>query len=261
MMIRRIQFCRTIGQMTTRRIHIAAAILLLLAATSATAEKNKSNKQATVVDEGTFGVFMGGQRVATETFTVKQYPDSSTTTSKVHNEGGAPFEQTSELTLLPDSTLSYYEWKQTLPVKSSNTVEPGDQVLKLYSVGPDGKSTDQSFFLTTATFVLDDYFFVTREVLLWRYLATSCQPRAKSEGCDWVRQRVPVLVPRQHYSTQVYIEFKGFEDLPFNGRPQRLRHFTLETEGPTWHLWLDDKQMLVRVSIPDTNTEVLRQPK
>ncbi len=252
---------RKLRAITSRRFHVVIMIALLMMATAVSAEKNRSNKQATVVDEGTFGIFLGGQRVATETFVIRQYPDSSTTSSQMHNEGGSRFEQSSELTLLPDGTLSRYDWKQTAPEKSSASVEPGDQVLMLYLQGPDGKSSEQSFFLTRATFVLDDYFFVTREVLLWRYLATSCQQRPKGEGCDLIRQRVPVLVPRQRYSSQVYIEFKGYEELPFNGRPQRLRHFTMETEGPTWHLWLDEKQMLVRVSIPDTNTEVLRQPK
>jgi hypothetical protein len=35
----------------------------------------------------------------------------------------------------------------------------------------------------------------------------------------------------------------------------------METEGPVWHLWLDANQKLLRISIPDTNTEVLRQEK
>jgi hypothetical protein len=253
---------RMVEQITSRRIHVALTIILLMmASTAVSAEKNKSNKQATVVDEGTFGIFLGGQRVATETFVIRQYPDSSTTSSQVHNEGGSRFEQTSELTLLPDGTLSHYEWKQTAPEKSSASVEPGDQVLMLYMQGPDGKNSEQSFFLTRATFMLDDYFFVTREVLLWRYWATACKQRQTGEGCDYVEQRVPVLIPRQRYSSQVYITFKGYEDLPFNGRPQRLRHFAMKTEGPEWHLWLDEKHMLVRISIPETNTEVLRQPK
>jgi hypothetical protein len=35
----------------------------------------------------------------------------------------------------------------------------------------------------------------------------------------------------------------------------------MQTEGADWHLWLDADQKLIRISIPDTNTEILRQEK
>ena len=46
-----------------------------------------------------------------------------------------------------------------------------------------------------------------------------------------------------------------------NGRPQQLRHYLLQNGDSTWHLWLDSDLKLVRISIPDTNTEILRQDK
>ena len=125
----------------------------------------------------------------------------------------------------------------------------------------DGKAVEQPFFLTPTAFILDDYFFSTREVLLWRYLATSCKPRPAGDGCDLVRTRFPVLIPRRRTSAEVYIEFKGYDDTPLNGRPQHLRHFVMQTDGPDWHLWLDANHKLLRISIPDANTEVLRQEK
>jgi hypothetical protein len=246
-----------------RRTFIAVS-LLLLTTLSFAGSKSNSNKPGTVVDEGSFGIFQNGQRVATETFTIRQFPDSNITSSQLHSEPGAStrLEQTSELTLLPDGTLSRYDWKQQSPSRSSATVEPGDQVLVLHSTGPDGKPmADQSFFLTSQTFILDDYFFSTREVLLWRYLSSSCKPRPGGDGCDLVRQRYPILIPRQRTSAQVFVEFKGYDDTPLNGRPQHLRHFVIQTEGPEWHLWLDPNHKLLRISIPDTNTEVLRQEK
>jgi hypothetical protein len=85
--------------------------------------------------------------------------------------------------------------------------------------------------------------------------------RPGGDGCDLVRTRFPVLVPRRRTSSQVFIEFKGYDDTPLNGRPQRLRHFLIQTDGPDWHLWLDSNQKLLRISIPDTNTEILRQDK
>lgn len=240
-------------------IHRILIIASLFAVTSVALASGKP--KPTVVDQGSFGIFQNGQRVASETFVIRQYADSNVTSSELHDEtsSGVKIEQSSELTLLPDGNLSRYVWKQTSPIHSSATVTPGDQVLTMQVVA-DGKNSDQSFFLSRATFVLDDNFFSTREVLLWRYLTSACQPHPNG-GCDLVKTRFPVLIPRRHISEQVFIEFKGYEDTPLNGRPQRLRHFLMTTDGPDWHLWLDANHRLLRISIPDTNTEVLRQEK
>jgi hypothetical protein len=225
--------------------------------------KPASAKPSHIVDQGSFAIFQSGQLVATETFVIRQFQNSNVTTSELHVEAAPSaenFDQFGELTLLPNGSLSRYEWKQRGAPHNSATVEPSDQILTMHVVA-DGKSSDQSFLLTTSTFVLDDYFFATREVLLWRYLATSCQPRPNGDGCDLTRTRFPVLIPRRRTSAEVYLEFKGYDDTPLNGRPQHLRHFLLQTEGPDWHLWLDPNHKLLRISIPETNTEVLRQDK
>jgi hypothetical protein len=251
-----------------RRTFITAslfALLFVLTTDSLAGSKPAANKAATLVDQGSFGIFQNGQRVATENFTIRQYPNSSVTASEFRSDeagqSNGKIEQTSELTLLPDGSLSRYEWKQISPSRSSATVELSDQFLTMHIV-TDGKSVNQPFFLTPSAFVLDDYFFSTREVLLWRYLASAaCKPRPSGDGCDLIRERFAVLVPRRRTSSEVFIEFKGYEDTPLSGRPQRLRHFLMQTDGPDWHLWLDSSHKLVRISIPDTHTEILRQEK
>ena len=252
----------TAGAIEVRRRSCAIfALLVLLAATAMARNKAPETPAANLVDEGTFAVFQSGQRVATEDFTVRQLGASSLTSAHLRLEsGGSTLEQTSQLALTPDGSLSRYEWQQLSPVRRSATVEPKDQVLVMHTVA-DGKSSDQSFFLTPTTFVLDDYVFSSREVLLWRYLATSCKQRETGDGCDLIRARFPILVPRRNTSGEVYVEFKGYDDTPLNGRPQHLRHFLIQTNGPDWHLWLDEQHKLLRISVPDSNIEVLRQAK
>ena len=237
---------------------------LLLLALAAPARNNSADAPAAnLIDEGSFAVFQSGQRVATEDFTIRQLAANSLTSAHLRLESGnsgGMLEQTSDLALLPDGSLSRYEWKQLSPVRRSATVEPSDQVLVMHTVSG-GKTTDHSFFLTPATFILDDYVFSSREVLLWRYLSTSCRQRSTGDGCDLIRARFPILVPRRNTSGEVYVEFKGYDDTPLNGRPQHLRHFLMQTDGPDWHLWLDEKHKLLRISIPDSNIEVLRQEK
>ncbi len=237
----------------------AVFVLLVLAAAAMARSKSADTPAPNLVDEGTFAVFQNGQRVATEDFTVRQLAASSVTSAHLRlDSGGSTLEQTSQLSLTPDGSLSRYEWQQLSPVRRSATVEPNDQVLVMHTVA-DGKSRDHSFFLTPAAFVLDDYVFSIREVLLWRYLATSCRQRQTGDGCDLIRARFPILVPRRDTSGEVYVEFKGYDDTPLNGRPQHLRHFVIQTNGPDWHLWLDEQHKLLRISVPDSNLEVLRQ--
>jgi hypothetical protein len=263
-----------------RRTLILFSLILLLALAAPAAEKapdaksseaQKTTKSGKLVDEGSFAIFQNNRRVATEEFTIREFADRNVTFSRLRLNSGdgdasttqrpmGVLEQTSELTLFPDGSLSRYEWKQTSPTVRSAIVEPKQEVLIMHTTA-NGKTSDNTFFLTPATFVLDDYVFSIREVLLWRYLASSCQPRAGGEGCDLIRTRFPVLVPLRGTSGEVYIEFKGYDDTPLNGRPQHLRHFVIQSDGPDWNLWLDERQKLLRMSIPGAATEVLRQEK
>ncbi len=180
-----------------RRTYIAA-VLLVLTSFGFAGSKSDSAKSSTV-DQGSFAIFQNGRRMAAEKFIIRQYADHSVTSSELHIEAGQPgnnLDQSGELTLLPNGSLSRYEWKQLAPPHNSAIVEPKDQFLTMRVV-TEGKSSEQPFFLTPDAFILDDYFFSTREVLLWRYLASFCKPRPGGDGCDLVRGRFPVLIPRR----------------------------------------------------------------
>ena len=244
---------------TSRRGWTILASLVLLASAATARNKSTEAPAADLVDEGTFAVFQNGQQVATEDFTIRQLPGNSLASAHLRlDSGGSTLEQTTELALLPDGSLSRYEWQELSPARRSATVEPKDDVLRMRTVA-EGKPSEQNFFLSPAAFILDDYAFSSREVLLWRYLATSCKQRETGDGCDLIRARFPILVPQRSTSGEVYVEFKGYDDTPLNGRPQHLRHFLIEADGPDWHLWLDEKHKLLRISVPDSNIEVLRQ--
>jgi len=240
-----------------------AALLLLLTSFGLASSKPATGKNSTVVDQGSFVIFQNGQRIAAEKFVIEQYADKSVTSSELHMDAGQPsgnLDQSGELTLLPNGSIARYESKQLLPPHNSAIVEPKNEFLVMHMV-TDGKTSEQPFFLTPQAFILDDYFFSTREVLLWRYLASFCKPRPGGDGCDLIRGRFPVLIPRRHTSSEVFIEFKGYDDTPLNGRPQHLRHFLMQTDGADWHMWMDQNYKLLRISIPDSNTEILRQER
>jgi len=73
--------------------------LLLIAGAALAAAKEPAGQ---MVDSGSFGVFMNGKRVATETFSIQQSGGGSTTNAQVKEEGGSGASQSSELQVTSD---------------------------------------------------------------------------------------------------------------------------------------------------------------
>ena len=48
------------------------------------------------------------------------------------------------------------------------------------------------------------------------------------------------------------------EKVPLHGNDVQLRRFNLEVDGVKWALWMDDNYKLVRIVVPENNTEVVR---
>ena len=84
----------------TIRIGIAGMVLLPTLAAAVDKEKNKDNA-AQMVDSGSFGIFLNGHRIATETFSIQQNATGSTATSSEPSRS-----TTSVLSTRPGSTPS-----------------------------------------------------------------------------------------------------------------------------------------------------------
>lgn len=234
------------------------SVLLTLPALGKGKEQNKSSGGDTV-DSGSFGVFAGGHRVATETFAIKQGPDGSNVSSVFKSsQGEQQAEQSSELQLTPAVDLRKYEWKEISPEKTEATVTPSaDFLIERFGSATDSKHS-QNFLLPASTLILDDYFFVQREVLAWKYLASACK---KDNGALQCPMKQPLqfgtLNPHERLSASVSIEFAGSDKVNFHGSEQELSKFILKTEAGDWTFWLDNKFKLVRL-LDESGTEVLR---
>jgi hypothetical protein len=66
------------------------------------------------------------------------------------------------------------------------------------------------------------------------------------------------LVPHTATPVLINIEYKGVEKVNIRGNDVQLRRFDLDVDGVTWNLWMDDTYKLIRILVPDNNTEVLR---
>ena len=238
---------------------VAAGIALLL---PMTAVADKKPPAATTVDSGSFAVIMGGQRVATETFSISQDSRGSSITSRFKSEAGAEkAEQTSDLELSATGDLYHYEWKEISPGQSHAVVEPdGNFLIERVWRTPTEKALEQPLLLPTSTSILDDYFFIQREVLAWRYLATSCKHEAGPIECQLKqKQQMGTLNPHIRASQSVSVEYAGREKIKIHGLEKELIRLDMSTDSGDWSLWLNDSLKLQRILAPAENTEVVRE--
>jgi hypothetical protein len=213
------------------------------------------------VDSGSFGVFMGGRRAATETFSIVQNRDGSIITTEFKSDQGMEKAiQSSALQLTPTGEIVKYEWKETLPEKVEAVVLPNDEFLiERTTTNPADKPAEQPFLLPKSTSILDDYAFVQREVLLWKYLAMSCRQEKGALSCPLKQHtQFGTLNPHARSSMPISVEFSGRETLTIRGVERELSRFELKSDTGDWSVWLDDQLKLVRIVIPEESTEVVR---
>jgi hypothetical protein len=233
--------------------------LLMVAAAAAWAGKEPAGQ---TVDSGSFGVFVNGQRMTTETFTIQQTASGSTISSQVKEEGtGDKASQTSKMQVTSAGELIRYEWQEVNPGKNQLELVPNDQfLLERVTVNPGEKPAEQPFLLPPSTVVLDNNFFVHRELLVWRYLAQNCKQDGGKFQCLAGPTSFGVVVPQERNSMRVSLEPVGPEKVQVQGKERQLPRFNLKFDGGDWILWLDDQDhyKLMKISIPAEKTEVVR---
>ncbi len=212
---------------------------------------------AQTVDSGTFVIYQGAKRVGSEKFSVQQSSDGSQISAELQMETGE--HQTSLLELTPGGDIRRYEFKEISPGKVEAVLAPKDDFLaQQITSGPADKPIEQKYILTAATNVLDDFVFVQREVLIWRYLATACKRDKGALQCPQQKTPMGVVVPHGRTSMQVAIEFTGREKVSVQGQLRELNRLNLTGDTSDWQLWVDDSLKLVRMTVPDQGTEILR---
>jgi hypothetical protein len=236
-------------------------ITLALHVAAFAGQPKEKEHDGTVVDSGSFGVFMGSHRVGTETFSISQNANGSVIDSEFKTDGGPEqASQSSEMRLSANGDIRRYDWKELSPGKAQLSILPVDQFLtQKWSMGPQDKEQEQPYLLTPSTNILDDYFFVHREVLVWKFLVSACKQDKGQVQCP-VRKRATfaTMNPHQHSSAPGTMEYLGREKITLKGAARELNKLELKSEAGTWLLWLDDQFKVQRILIPAENTEVLR---
>ena len=242
---------------------IAVGLLSAVATVAADKPGDKKDKvkpsAPQMVDSGSFGVFIKGQRVITESFSIQQESDYSSIKAQLKETAGAtPTDQKSNLEITSSGEIVRYEWSQA--AGGSLLVLPKDEFLiEKITATPSAKAAEQPFLMPNTSTILDNNFFIHREVMAWRYLATApCHGDAGNRQCQ--PEEYGVLVPQDRTSLRVRMELAGKEKVTIRGEQRELLRLNLRGDGFDWALYLDDhdRYKLMRVAIPADNTEVVR---
>ncbi len=239
---------------------IGIVLVTSLLALAAGPAPDKKPEPALAIDSGSFGIFIRNQRVATETFRIEQQNGASIIKSQLKEAPGVePTNQKSDLEITPKGELLHYEWSQASG--GSLTVFPENEFLKeRITTASSTKAAEQSFLMPSTSAILDNNFFIHREVLAWRYLSSACKPEGGNMKCQKNPAEFGTLVPQDRTSLPVRMEVVGKEKITIHGAQRELLHLKLTGESFEWGLWLDDQDhyKLIRVAIPADDTEVVR---
>jgi hypothetical protein len=249
-------------KLSYRLLAFITAFALSIVASSAT--EPKKEHEGKKVDSGSFGVFQSGHRVGTETFSIYETGSGSVTESEFKTENSPTVAiQTSEMQLTATGDIKRYEWKEISPGKAEAEVVPNDDFLmQKWSAGPGEKQHEQPYLLSPKTNILDDYFFVHREVLAWKFLGMICKQDKGPLSCQpKQRMRFMTLNPHQQSSASLGAEVLGREKMTIKGRELDLLKIEFKNDAGTWQLWLDDRDSqfkVMRISVVGENTFVDR---
>lgn len=244
-------------------LSLVIAVAAGAAAQNSKEKKKKENKQSAVpaqtIDSGSFGIYVQGQRVATEKFSIQQGPSGSRTAAELIAENGAG-EQRADMDLTPAGDIRRYHWRASKPLNVETIVEPSDAFVaqRFSTPGEPDKVKSTMHLLPPSTIILDDNFFTHRQLLAWRYLAAGCGGKSPNAGCKLNKTEFGVLIPNQHTSAVVILEYVGREKIAVNGVERELSRIKLVSDDQEWALWLDDDHRVVRIVVPSANTEVIR---
>jgi hypothetical protein len=228
---------------------------------AATGDKKDNSKPSTSaeIDSGTFSVIVRGQRVMTETFSIHQNNGVSSVKSQLQSAGNSPgINQKSDLEMAGNGELIRYDWTDG---NGSLAVTPKDEfLLEKITTSPSAKAAEQPFLMPNTSAILDNNFFIQREILAWRYLAADCHTDGSNLKCQQGPVEFGALVPQDRTSVRVRMELTGREKVSVHDTERELLRLSLKGEAFNWTLWVDDKDhfKVIRVDIPEDNTQVVR---
>src|SRR5215467_8139375 len=135
-------------------ILVTASLCPLAAKTGDKDKKEKTSAQT--VDSGSFGVFVKGQRVLTENFSIHEENGNSVIKAQLKEvTDSSPVAQKSDLQITSSGELLRYEWSQ--PDGASLSVLPkNDFLIEQVTVAGASKASQKPFLMPSTSSILDN---------------------------------------------------------------------------------------------------------
>lgn len=246
---------------------ILAFLLVLtwcVAASAAPAPKEKEKEHdGKKIDSGSFGIYQNGHRVGTETFSIYETNSGSVIDSEFKTEN-APTQavQSSVMQLNAKGEIRRYEWKELSPGSAESVVIPNDDFLtQKWRLAAGEKEHEKPYLLPLSTSILDDYFFIHRELLAWKFMSMVCKQDKGVMQCQpKQRSDFGTMNPHQQSSAPLSAEFIGRDKVTLKNGPQDLLKLELRNDAGVWQVWLDDHDQfkVQRIAVIGDNTIVDR---
>lgn len=209
---------------------------------------NPVSAQTVVLDEGTFTIFLSGEEVGTETFTIRRRGSGAEATflaNAVVTLEGADGSQMRP-TLQTENDLS--------PVAYENVIEGGD--VSSVSI----RNMGRRFVARISSSAGDRERELRAEPsarLLDRGVAHQYWFLAGATEREGVT--IPVLLPRTGDQISLRVQSVTTEALDVGGQRVQARHVRLAQGSDTRDVWFDDQGRVLRVEIPGEGFRAVRQ--
>lgn len=221
----------------TLRAPLALALTALLAAAHGSA-------QTSVIDEGSFRISVRGSIIGTETFTIRRSgSDANVTTIAQGRVILSTGEETRTVIQLRGDMLrpTAYQIETAGDQRQSITGRAAGNRFRATTVSAAGEQMRE--------YLVDDDGVVLHDGIAHHHYFIA------NAGAG----SVPVIVPQQNRQLTATVEEHGPETIQVAGQQVEARRFSVEIPGlDTRSVWVDDRNRVLRIRIPDQGLSVER---
>jgi dienelactone hydrolase len=199
-------------------------------------------------ESGRFKIRMRGNDAGSEEFKILRTPEGYRVTGLTRVNLGGQVEMTQDQSLSPEWNLLRYSLEASLGGRKQiiEASRDGDNIRMRAAVGDAEKA--QAIRVQGVPVVLDNLIVAHFQVLL------NLLKSAKSDG------KFQFLVPQRLAAISGKLEGPSEDSGNFDGKPVRLRKFTLELASVLEEIWVEaESNRLMRVTVPMQNIEYLRE--
>ncbi len=239
-----------------QRVALAVLALSLMGSSAPAQSKDKSSVAPLLYsgnEAGSFKILFSGQEIGREKFQIVEEGQRVKASAQIRL---TVERDTEKVIFVVQSTLQFNRFFE--PVSYEITQESGANKTKAQVAFKDGvseasyasgKETDtRQIELRKDVLVLDDNVFHQYIILVKRY--------------DFARggvQEFSAFVPQQFIAGGVSVSDKGMEDVRLSNQSMKLQHLLVDTGELQISLWLNEKRELLKLAVPKSNVEVVRE--